>query len=279
MQKKIKIGMNARPFASNSMRGITRHTLELVKNLHYQNPEMEFFLYTYGKVDNFYKEELPYVIWRETQISPKLLWDLWVLPKQIREDKLDLFHSTNNLGLPFSSIKKVVTIHDDLTHRHRMSSGANHLWGKINYLVEYYLLKQANVFITISQAAKRDILKSMHLPREKFKVIYNGVSKHQINRSVKKEDFYLYVGGLEERKNIPFLINELEAAQLKLKKQIYLKCISKLNSAEASLQEKIKNSDLSIQICEDLSDDDLFASYQQAKALIIPSLVEGFGIP
>ncbi|MBC7712074.1 MAG: glycosyltransferase family 4 protein [Rhizobacter sp.] len=279
MQKKIKIGMNARPFASSSMRGIARHTFELIKNLHSENPSIEFYLYTYGKVDNFYKAELPYVKWRETKVSPKLLWDLWVLPKQIKEDGLDLFHSTNNLGLPFSGIKKVVTIHDDLTHRHRMNAGMKHMWGKFNYLIEYFLLKSADRFITISQAAKNEIIKTMHLPAEKFRVIYNGVNKHTLNPVINKEDFYLYVGGLEERKNIPFLIKELEVLQTKLNKKIQLKCISKLNSANSALKEQIKNTSFSITFLEDVSDNELFELYQKSKAVIIPSLLEGFGIP
>ena len=279
MSEKLKIGMNARPFVSSSLRGIARHTLELIRNLHSEYPEIEFFLYTYGKVDSFYKDQLPYVNWRETKISPKLLWDLWYLPSQISKDGIDLFHSTNNLGLPFSNIKKIATIHDDLTHRHRVKGGLEQLWGKLNYFLEYYLLKQADLFITISHAAKKDIIKTLKLPENNIRVIYNGVSKHIVNISIEKADYYLYVGGLEERKNISFLISELESVQFKLKRQIQLKCISKLNSASPALQEKIRQSKLSIQICEDVSDGDLFTFYQQTKAVIIPSLVEGFGIP
>lgn len=280
MQKLIKIGINGRPFAQKSMRGIARHTLELIKEIHLQDPSLEITIYTYGNIDLSYKESLPNVKWRETIIKPKILWDLIILPRQIKKDGIQLFHSTNNLGIPWTtSLKKILTLHDTLTHRHRMTWAYNNIWGKLNYLLEFLLLKKADAFITISEAAKLDIIKTMDIPEEKLQVIYNGAHVLRPLKKAVREEFYLYVGGLEERKNIVFMISALEEAQDLIQHKIKLVLVSRLTSATRDVLQAIENSQLDITIRENISDDELGELYQKARGLINPSLFEGFGLP
>lgn len=280
MKEKLKVGINGRPFCNSSIRGLARHTLELIEHLHLAHPEVEIYIYTYGKIHQIFRERLSYVKFRESNPFIKIFWDLWLLPKALREDEILLFHSTNNLGLPFyKKIKKIVTIHDDLTHRHRMTLSLKNIWGICNYFIEMYLLKKSNAFITVSETAKEDIVKTMKIPAEKIQVIYNGITIPALDNSFIREDFYLYVGGLDERKNIAYLIVELESAQKKLNRPIHLVLVSQINSASVEVKAKIKSSSLSISIREQISDEELNVLYQKSRLLINPSLYEGFGLP
>jgi glycosyltransferase involved in cell wall biosynthesis len=284
MEKLFKVGINARPFAQKSMRGLSRHTYELITELHQLDSTLEFYLYTYGAVDSYYKEKLPFVHWRETKVSPKILWDLIVLPASLKKDGIQLFHSTNNLGIPFGTkIKKILTIHDDITHLHRVQLTSKNIWGFLNYQLELLLLKCSDFFITISEASKKNIVKNMNIPERKIAVIYNGsnVSLLSIENNSKpvRDDFYLYVGGLEKRKNIILMIHALEMAQEKLKTELKLILVSKFSSAENDVAEAIKNSKIKIEIREDISDGELSDLYRRARCSINPSLDEGFGLP
>lgn len=280
MGRKLKVGINGRPLCHSSIRGLARHTLELIEHLHKEYPFIEIFLYTYGNIHPIFKQRLPFVHIREFHPLVKIFWDLWLLPRALKKDEVLLFHSTNNTGLPFDNrCKKILTVHDDLTHRHRMIFSMKNFWGFLNYLIEFFLLKRANVFITVSETAKEDIVKTMKIPADKIQVIYNGISKPKTSEAFIRENFYLYVGGLDVRKNIPHLILELESAQEKLNRTLHLVLVSQLSSATDELREIIRSSKLSITIKEQINDEELNSLYFKCKMLINPSLYEGFGLP
>ncbi|MFZ4713418.1 MAG: glycosyltransferase family 4 protein [Bacteriovoracaceae bacterium] len=276
MSNELKVGINGRPLCHSSMRGLARHTYELINALHVENPNLEIHLFTYGKIDKRYKEDLTYVHFHESHPRIKILWDLFFLPRALKQHGIKLFHSTNNLGVPWDrSIRKLVTIHDDLTHRDRMKGP---WWSRFNYCIEFFLLKESDQFITVSQSAKNDLVRTMNLPIEKISVIYNGVKRQAICPREQK-NFYLYVGGLEERKNIPFMLDALEAVSSSLTNPIELHLVASLESATDETQKRLKDSPLLIKIHQNISDSDLTELYGQAKALINPSNYEGFGLP
>jgi glycosyltransferase involved in cell wall biosynthesis len=160
-----------------------------------------------------------------------------------------------------------------------MINDLNNIWGKFNYLIELFILRKADLFITISESAKNDIVKTMNIPREKMHVVYNGANCISKTSLAEREGFYLYVGGLEERKNIVFMVRALEKAQELVLKKIKLVCVSRISSATSEVLEELKKSTLDISIKENISDDQLGELYKTARALINPSLYEGFGLP
>ncbi|MFA6236640.1 MAG: glycosyltransferase family 1 protein [Bacteriovorax sp.] len=276
----IKIGFNGRPFISNKIRGISRYTLNLVKEIHKQRPDIEIHFFCSEIMNREIKEELQFAFFHEYSIRPKILWELWHLPKLLREFNISLYHSTNNVGAPLTSnIPVVVTIHDDITHIHRKKFSLKSLWGFLNYKIEFFLLKNADFYLTVSQYSKNQITKIMSLPKEKIKVIYNGVNLPSLHLEEKKQDYYLYVGGLESRKNVGLLLAALESASKTLNKEIKLICISDINSGSPELKDRLRDSHLKIEILKDISDFDLSRFYLNSKMVIIPSIEEGFGLP
>ena len=43
---KLKIGFNGRPFCQDKIRGLARHSVELIKHLKKQHPEIEVYIYS-----------------------------------------------------------------------------------------------------------------------------------------------------------------------------------------------------------------------------------------
>jgi len=133
-----------------------------------------------------------------------------------------------------------------------------------------------------------NINKFFGIDESKIKVIYQGcnpVFRKELNNYerasvIKKygfpESYILYVGTIEERKNLLSLVKAINMAEIKLplvvigSKAGYFKKIK-----EYIDQNKIKD----IYFLETILNEDLPAVYQQAEVFVYPSIFEGFGIP
>ena len=96
--------------------------------------------------------------------------------------------------------------------------------------------------------------------------------------------FLLHVGGLEKRKNIPFLIKALH--EVRKSKNIKLLLVGRpnpkiYNNSYQEIIETIKNLNLEndVHFTGYVPDEDLPFIYKRAMAYILPSTYEGFGIP
>ena len=97
------------------------------------------------------------------------------------------------------------------------------------------------------------------------------------------EQFILYVGGLEERKNVPFLLaafNRLPAA-IRAKYKLVFPCGGQTLMLEAMRSEARRQglSDESVYLLGRICDEDLCALYKACSLFVFPSLEEGFGLP
>lgn len=277
-----KIGFNGRPFCQEGMRGLSRHTLELILGLRALHPELEFYVYSYGAVSTFYKQALPFVHFRERNVRLKLLWDLFWLGHDVRSDKLDIFHSTNNVGVPWvADLPIFVTIHDHFSHVARYPWGRtpSSWWASLNYRIELCLLRRVAGFFTVSQSAKVEIIHRLNIPDNKIVVTYNGSSLPITTSPDVVEDYYLYVGGLEERKNVGVMLDGFRQFSRQSKAQAKLKIVGKLAGAPTQVINQIMGSPELFSIIESTTDNELAGLYQNARALIFPSLEEGFGLP
>ncbi len=276
-----KIGFNGRPFCRPGIRGLSRHTLELIRHLHELDGELEIFIYCYEEMHSTYKDLLPFATFRDQKISPKILWDLWVLPGQLRADGIEIFHSTNNLGVPprWSGCQSFVTIHDAFTHRARLPwRGPRNWWASLNYRIELALIKRCAAIFTVSVAAGDEIDRELQLGGRSPVVAYNGTSLPQALPS-QRAPFFLYVGGLEERKNIICLVEGIKLFNAEVVDPTPLIIVGKIGDAPAQVRSMILASPELFLLREGVSDAELSQLYADARALIFPSKEEGFGLP
>ncbi len=288
----MKIAFNASLLYNAQLRGWNRYTVSLLKEL--QNQGLSLFLYSRKAVHPEIKKLLGpnNITYREAPKSNYFMWEQRILSKWCLEDRIDLFHSPYNYGLPFSSpCPKVLTLHDVIEEKYYRPFES--LVSKLKpSSIKYRFLqssapKNADHIITVSYHAKNDIKEFYKIPEEKIDVTYEAhpkefeiklsdqerkqvLSKYKINFP-----FVFYIGGFDQRKNIPFLLEAFAKASLPDHRLV-------LGGSGDSTDLERKASGLGINAFVHftgyIDDQDLPAFYQSADAFVYPSLYEGFGL-
>lgn len=228
-------------------------------------------------------------------IPVRILYKWWGYFNYPRIDNLirdnSIFHFTNYYLPPVRNRKTVLTIYDlsFLTIPQWVSS-------QIKNLFQTTILnsaQKASHIITCSEKSKKDIEILLGTPEEKISVAYPGFDENIFYPIDKKEaqqhierhyhissPFILFVGTIEERKNIIGLLKVYE----KIYKQIPHKLVligRKGFGADNILLEmqNMKCADNVIYLNYVQNHTDLRWFYNSAELFIFPSFDEGFGIP
>ena len=209
------------------------------------------------------------------------LWEQIILPRKIGSK--DVLWSPANTG-PLVVANQAVTLHDTAALEHPE-------WFQPSFAAWYRFLlprlaRRVRRILTVSKYSKERLLEFLSLPQEKVTVIYPGVSDQfraaepQACKNVRTkfrlpDQYFLFVGALEPRKNLPRL--------LKAFAQVFLHH-SEVGLALAGAPGRaFRNLRLAVQqpgviYLGEVKDADLPPLYTGAVALIIPSLMEGFGL-
>ncbi len=271
------------------------YTAKLIKGLVSLDVGHSFYLFT--DTEDWYQspvlKDLPQN-WRVIPLLPKskLLWTEYLLPKACHKYHIDLLHIqyiAPLFGLP-KYTKMLNTIHDiswKFVPQH------------IKFLDKFLLntlipqsIKNSDAIITVSKHSKYAIQNIFGTDLAKIHNIYNGgyidsiptvISTSQKVRMALKEEYILYLGSLQPRKNIPTAI------------QAFVKYIeshpdSKLKFVIAGGKGYNYDTQIDKVIIENeaqdkvifvgfITDEEKILLLKQAKAFIYVSLYEGFGIP
>ncbi len=289
----MKVGIDAR-LLERKMTGIGRYVFNLVKNIPDCGGENEYVLFTYGGLDkerfpgtkvvstlNF----LPRGIFQKF-ISP--LWMNFILPRFLRREKVDVFFSPNHV-LPFlrGKAKNVVVILDLFN----LVDSQFHSFLYRSY-VGFTLpnsIKKSAAIITISEASKRDIVKFFKVPEDKIKVIYLAAEEKFKPRSLNEDEkkklrekyhlpdrFILYVGVIEERKNIAGILKIADSVFQRTNIPTVL--VGRVGHGGKKYTEEMENR-RSVLYRGFVEEKDLPLLYNLSSAFVFPSWYEGFGIP
>ena len=289
----MRIGFDAKR-AFNNFTGLgnySRDTIRILSSFYTQN---DYFIYTPTATLNqrlkFLENQSKIKIRSPKKILDKLFSSFWRtknIINDLKKDKLDIYHGLSHelpIGIENTKIKSVVTIHDLIYLRHPNLFSSIDL--KIYDKKFRSACKRANKIIAVSQQTKKDIIDYFLIPEDKIEVVYQGCNevfkKPTINKELIRnklqlfEKYLLYVGSIEERKNLITLLKVLK--DLPNKKLIIIgdgtsykkKCINFIH--DNNLSERTK-------IFSGLSLNDMASIYQNAEMLIYPSIFEGFGIP
>lgn len=226
------------------------------------------------------------------------------------KEQLDVFHSPSyTLPLAYKG-KSVVTVHDLAIYKHPEWFAKKKLVGQ-NFSTKMVVpqsLKKAKKIIAVSKHTKKDIQEIFKTQSEKIRVIYEGVtfrnlpSKNETVCGFKtkicfddlmikyglKENYILFLGTIEPRKNIDSLIKVF--CQLVQKKKDFLENYQlilagakgwkydKVFKTLEECQKKLKNKD-AVKYIGYVPGQDKFALMKYATCFVFPSLYEGFGLP
>lgn len=210
-------------------------------------------------------------------------------------DKSDIYHFFNFIVPPRIKGKVITTIHDMTYELYPETMDKRNLKRIKNDI--QYSVNRADKIITVSESSKKDIINFLSVDESKIEVIYNGVEYDRFNKSYSEdekskirvkytlpENYILYMGTLEPRKNIESII---EAFSLFKKENTPSSKNIKLVIAgkKGWLFESIFNLVHKLNIKDDviftdyIAENDKSIIYNMASLFIFPSLYEGFGIP
>ncbi len=200
-----------------------------------------------------------------------------------------LFHATEHLLLPLRGIPTVLTVHD-LIFRHLPEHHKPLNRWYLNATLPLYC-RRADHIIAVSEATRRDLMVAYSLPAEKITVIHEaadprfrlpapGAVARARTAYGLPEEYLLYVGTIEPRKNLPRLLHAWEplyeagtapplviAGRRGWLADDFYAALERSPCREA------------VFFTGYVQDDDLPALYGGATAFLFPSLYEGFGLP
>ncbi len=206
---------------------------------------------------------------------------------------IDLFHITSPLPVYMGGVPNVVTIHDTIPFAFPESTKANL---KHYSRIVSASLKHAEAVLTVSEHSKRDLLRLFDIPEERIHVTYQSVDIPQSFRTIEPdvlEDFlqanfgltpggyFLYYGSIEPKKNVLRILNAHSMTKSDLPLVIagkygWMYDKEKQRIEALSSHSKAMKRVMKLDYLPYLS---LMYLLKGARALVFPSLYEGFGLP
>src|SRR3989339_510043 len=229
--------------------------------------------------ENFYFKSLPWPF-EKFWTHIRLAWELLIHP-------VDKFFATNALPL-FGRGEMIVTIHDLGFYKYpELYHPLERIYQKMSHRLAVF---RADKIITISEASKADIISYFPKAKDKIKVIHLSYNQDSF-KPISPEDrlkfmdihdypdnFLLYIGRLESKKNV---LNLLKAYQKSSRKWPLVLAGRPGNYGYKEIEELVKH--------PDLKEDIIFLGYVNqenypklmacASGFVFPSKLEGFGIP
>ena len=199
-----------------------------------------------------------------------------------QKQKADIYHELNYVPLPYEG-PQVVTVFDMSLIRYPET----HPKDRRSYFESYFKSRLGNAshFITISDFSKRELTELFDVHPEKITTIYLGgleFTKPNPNFTEKlPEKYFLYLGNLEPRKNVPMLLRAYAEAKAKEKHLPKLILAGSPTWLSDEIFETIRSKDLgdSVIVKGYVPLPDLPYYYRNALAFLFPSKYEGFGLP
>ncbi|MCL5264950.1 MAG: glycosyltransferase family 4 protein [Chloroflexi bacterium] len=219
----------------------------------------------------------------------RILWEQFLLPLELARSDVDVLHSMGYVQPLMCPRRSVVTVHD-LSFL-LFPSTFNRLNHTYLSLFTRLSVQRADRVIAVSESTRRDLVRLCGLPAEKIAVIYHGVESlfspvssvviEEFRRSRQlPEQYVLFIGTLEPRKNVQTLIRafaRVKKAGLPHKLVIGGAKGWLWDEIFAVVEEMNLREDVAFPGYISLEDEPLW--YNGADLFVYPSLYEGFGFP
>jgi glycosyltransferase involved in cell wall biosynthesis len=211
------------------------------------------------------------------------------LTAELAGKRLSLLHSPDFIP-PFSGgFRSVITIHDlNFIHFPEfLTPESEQYYGQIHRAVE-----RADHIIVDSNWTRQDVIKELGVSPERVSTVYlaaNPVYRpitdlQEVRRAVMRyglpNDFIIFVGTLEPRKNVPTLLRAL--GQLRDEGYgVHLAVVGRKGWLYEDIFATLTDLKLAdyVHFLENVPNKDLVRLYNAARCLALPSHYEGFGLP
>jgi glycosyltransferase involved in cell wall biosynthesis len=289
----MNIAINTRFLLSRKMEGFGWFTYEVVKRMVEHHPEHQFYFFfdrAYDEKFVFADNIIPVVL--HPQARHPILFKIWFdfsVTKALKKYNIDLFFSPDGYLSLKTNTKQIAVIHDlNFEHFPKDIPKAARM-----YLKKYFPLfaDKANHIITVSNFSKKDIINTYGVNANKITVAYNGGNEayHPIGKKEQNEvkktltgghDYFVYVGALHARKNIKRMFEAFDLFKLKTNSKTKLVVVGEeLWKTDKSFKSHHLKYKQDVIYTGYLPINKLTNIVGAAKALVLVSYFEGFGIP
>jgi glycosyltransferase involved in cell wall biosynthesis len=278
-----KIAVDARVISS----GTGRYIRGLLQNLEDIDRENEYLVLVRHKDLDYYKPKNPKFKVVEAEFADYSYNEQLGFNRLLRSLQPDLVHFCMPQQPLLYIRPAVTTVHDLNLLRITANDDMNWLELRVKKMIFGGLLwtvaKRARHIITPSQYSKDDLIKFSHIPTQKVTVTYEGADKADATpkpiKDLEGKRFIMYLGRAEPYKNNRGLI---------LAHQELLTTYPDLRLVIASSIDKQRKADMKwvsdnnykqVDFVGFVSDEEAAWLYQSCLAYVVPSLMEGFGLP
>lgn len=299
----MRMAIDIRVLTSGTRTGVEEYAINLLSRLLRlgENIEFKLFYNAYKKIKLDYEwVSLPNVRLYEMRIPNRFLFVSTKFFNHPKIDKLiggaEIFFNPHFFSAPLSrSCRKAMTFHDlSFEYHPEFFSWRKRIWQK--YLMNVgQEVQGAEKIIAVSRSTKEDLMDFYKINPGRIKVIYSGVDdkfeKKELCESesegIKKkyrlpQNFILYFGTVEPRKNIVGLISAFQLIKGRIKnKELKLVIAGARGWLYQDIFKAAKNSKYSQDIIFTgfVEPADKVFLYNLASLFVYPSFFEGFGFP
>jgi len=263
----MKIGINGNEANVAHRVGVNQYAFEILR--HWPEDDVTVYL-SHPPLSDMPK--LHYEVF-----GPLKMWTLTGLQKKLLLDPPDVLFTPTHYAPLLPTRPSVISIMDLAFEKFPAYFKTSDLC-QLKYWTRVSVAQAAKI-ITISESTKRDICEIYKVPAEKIVVTYPGFDQKRFNSQAKPNkkygDYFLYLGTLQPRKNLERLIE----AYRQLKTRSKLVIAGMINEGRGGWMNENIRASQNIILTGYLPDEDLPGLYAGARAFVLPSLYEGFGIP
>lgn len=290
----MNIGFDAKR-AFHNHAGLGNYSRLIIQSFISLYPEHYYHLFTPSATSRFQTNGKNVLIHSPSSFKNKILSSQWRrrnIIHDLEKNQIDIYHGLSN-EIPARAyshkIQSVVTIHDLIFEKYPNY----YFWWdrKIYHHKSFQAAKEANRIIAISRQTKKDLIDYYGINPEKISVIYPIISSIFFSKSDEKQlikarnklnlpaRYLLYVGTIEERKNLLTLVKAMHI--LKESVGLMLVVVGKPLTYKKEVVHYIEKNNLRHRVIflEKVSNEILRNIYKLASAFIYPSFYEGFGMP
>lgn len=290
------IGIDGLPLCEPKT-GVGHYTFELVRALALLTPEDNFELVSHTAFASQVKEEtaqstLPAnlsFVQKKTRALDRFWWTAG-LPRYIRESRIALFHGTNYDVPLWNNCPTVLSIHDLSLQLHAHTHERRRVRRARRRLP--LMTRSATMIVTHLEAVRREIIEHLHVnparivavpaaPRSVFYPVPVEETAETRKRLGVEDEFILFVGTLEPRKNLQTLLRAFSEILRTTNQRPQLVIVGKKGWLSNDLFADTEAYDIEDKLCLTgyLTDEELRALYSACRVFVYPSLYEGFGLP
>jgi glycosyltransferase involved in cell wall biosynthesis len=281
----MRIGIYAPNMATPAPSGVERYIVELLKALASRRLDHEIALISDS-------DTLPLpgrgrrVPLRSMGRLSRLRFDHCRLAQVAREEKLDLLHCPKSFVPSGLDCPSVATVYDVIF----LKQGQLYpFWWKVYWTRALRAsMERATAVVAISEAVARDVEALLPASRGKVKAVRSGVNPASFALSDDeaarlregrglRSPYFLSVGNLTRRKNIPILLDAY--ASIREKTGAGLVLVGAPEFGAQTVLDTLRRGAPGVTYLGRVPDSDLAALYRGALAFVYPSEDEGFGLP